>query len=77
MNIHDTGEDTRTMKKVFSLAVKEVEAALGRTKPITDITRLAGNTLSSYSRIKSSEIHDKALEILLARKDLRAIPERV
>ena len=40
------------------------------SKAITDVTRVAANTLSNYSRIKSTEIHDKALEIMLRRKDI-------
>jgi hypothetical protein len=58
------------MQKVFRLSIAEIEAVLSRSKAITDVTRVAANTLSNYSRIKSTEIHDKALEIMLTRKDI-------
>jgi len=61
------------MRKVFVLALKELEEVLERKKSITDVTRVAANTLSNYSRIKSSEVHDKALELMIARKDIKAI----
>ena len=60
--------DSRAMQKVFKLSIAEIEAVLSRSKAITDVTRVAANTLSNYSRIKSTEIHDKALEIMLRRK---------
>jgi len=66
-------EDSQIMAKAFKLAMIEIEAVLDRKKPITDITRVAANTVSNYSRIKSTEIHDKALELMIARKDIRAI----
>lgn len=69
----ETREDTRSMRKVFVLALKELEEVLERKKSITDVTRVAANTLSNYSRIKSSEVHDKALELMIARKDIKAI----
>lgn len=69
----DTKEDSRSMAKVFALSLTEIEGVLSRKKPITDVTRVAANTLSNYSRIKSTEIHDKALELMIARKDIKAI----
>jgi hypothetical protein len=71
----NTSEDTVSMKNVFRMSIVEIEAVLGRKKPITDITRLAANTLSNYSRIKSTEIHDKAIELMIARKDIKMLPE--
>jgi hypothetical protein len=71
----NTSEDTQSMKKVFELSVMEIEKVLDRKKPITDITRLAANTLSNYSRIKSTEIHDKGIELKIARKDIKTLPE--
>lgn len=72
-----TSEDTKSMKRVFELCIKEIEAVLDRKKSITDITRLAANTLSNYSRLKSTEIHDKAIEMMIARKDIKTLPENV
>jgi uncharacterized protein YejL (UPF0352 family) len=66
--------DSRRMNKAFDLAMTEIENVLDRTKAITDLTRMAAGVVSSYSRIKSTEIHEKALEILIARKDLKQIP---
>lgn len=66
-------EDSRLMSKAFKLAMKEIEEVLDRKKPITDITKVAANIVSNYSRIKSTEIHDKALELMIARKDIKAI----
>jgi hypothetical protein len=59
------------MEVVFNLAIDEIESVLNHEKAITDVTRLAANTLSNYSRLKSTEIHDKALEIMLIRNNLR------
>lgn len=71
--IPDVTTDSRSMAKAFGLSVKEIEAVLDRSRPITDVTKLAAATLGSYSRIKSTEIHDKALELMIARKDIKAI----
>jgi len=68
-------EDTESMKAVFHLAIAEIESVLQRKKSITDVTRLAANTLSNYSRIKSSEIHNKAIELMIVRKDIKQLPE--
>ena len=69
----DVKNDSKAMAKVFALSITEIEGVLERKKPITDVTRVAANTLSNYSRIKSTEIHDKALELMIARKDIKAI----
>jgi len=66
-------KDSLIMEKAFKLALKEIEDVLDRKKSITDVTRVAANTVSNYSRIKSTEIHDKALELMIARKDIKAI----
>lgn len=67
--------DTESMEKVFNLCIKKIEDVLDRKKTITDVTRLAANTLSNYSRLKSSEIHDKAIELMIARKDIKQLPQ--
>lgn len=67
--------DSLAMEKVFRLSLVEIEEVLSRKRPITDITKVAANTLSNYSRIKSTEIHDKALEIMLSRKDIKILPQ--
>jgi hypothetical protein len=69
----DTKSDSREMKKVFRLALDEIEVVLRREKAISEVTRVAANTLSNYSRVKSTEIHDKALELMMARRDMKAI----
>lgn len=68
-------QDTQVMATVFRLAVKELEEVLSHRKTPTDLTRIASNTASTYGKIKSAEIHDKALELLIARKDLKLIEE--
>ena len=68
-------KDSDAMAKVFTLSLDEIECVLKREKKITDVTKTAAVTLSNYARIKSTEIHDKALEIMLARKDIKALPE--
>lgn len=72
-NQFDVKQDSQLMSKAFKLAMKELEDVLDRKKPITDITKVAANTVSNYSRIKSTEIHDKALELMIARKDIKQI----
>jgi len=67
--------DSERMRKAFDLAMKEIEEVLERKKIITDVTRLAANTVSNFSRIKSTEIHDKALEIMITRKDIKLLSE--
>jgi len=67
-------QDTESMRKLFDLCVKEIEAVMDKRKTITDVTRLAANTLSNYSRLKSSEIHDKAIELMIERKDIKRLP---
>lgn len=65
--IPETKDDSNAMKKVFSLSLEEIESVLDGKKAITDVTKLAACTLTNYSRVKSTEIHDKALEIMLAK----------
>jgi len=69
-------EDTTTWKKAFRLAAREIEEVLDHKKTPTDLTRIASNTGSTYAKLKSAEIHDKALELLIARKDMKLIEEK-
>jgi len=73
LDLDRINEDTRAMKKVFNLAIRELEEVLDHKKTPTDLTRIASNTASTYGKLKSAEIHDKALELLIARKDLKFI----
>jgi hypothetical protein len=66
-------DDSKRMRKAFELSIEEIESVLQRKRAITDVTRVAANTLSNYSRVKSTEIHDKALELMVARKDIKQI----
>ena len=63
----DTTEDSRYMKNAFHLAIDEIETVLSRKKAITDVTRVAASTASSYAKIRQTEIHDKGLEIIQRR----------
>jgi hypothetical protein len=60
--------DSMSMNRVFKLSVGEIEDVLSRKKAITDVTKVAAVTLSGYSRIKSTEIHEIALMSMLERK---------
>ncbi len=73
LNIARITEDTETWKPAFKLAAKEIEEVLSHRKTPTDLTRIASNTGSTYARLKAAEIHDKALELLMARKDLNLL----
>jgi hypothetical protein len=68
-------EDSVAMKSVFLLSLKEIESVLKREKSITDVTKVASNSVSSYSRIKSTEIHDKALEFAMSRHGNKQIAD--
>jgi len=69
--------DTQRMEKVFLLAIEEIERVLSRQKAITDITKTAVVTLSNYSRLKSAEIHEKALDVLLTKqRGPKLIPQK-
>jgi hypothetical protein len=73
LNLARITEDTETWKPAFKLAAKEIEEVLSHRKLPTDLTRIASNTGSTYAKLKSAEIHDKALELLITRNDLKLI----
>jgi hypothetical protein len=54
---------TDALKKIFDLSVKEIEAVLDGKKQITDMTRLAANSLTNFVRMRHIEIQEKALEL--------------
>jgi hypothetical protein len=66
---------TDQMERVFGLGIQEIENVLTGKKTITDVTRLASNTLSNYSRILSSEIHERALEFM-AEGQFKKLPHK-
>lgn len=66
-SIKTVKKDSKAMQGIFALALEEIEEVLAAKRNMSDITKLAAATLSNYSRIKSTEIHDKALEIMLSR----------
>jgi hypothetical protein len=69
-------KDTDSMQKVFELSLKEIEVVLEGNRKITDKTKLAANTLSNYSRIKSTEIHEQALRLMAQRsQNMKSIGE--
>jgi len=68
-------QDTEAMGDLFNLCVKEIRDVLTRKATMTDITRLAAATLSNYTRLKSTEIHDKAIELMMTRKDIKQLPD--
>lgn len=64
---------TDRMKKHYELSLDEIEKVLSDKKPITDKTRLAANVVSNYAKLKQSEVHDKGLEIMREKMQLKAI----
>lgn len=50
-----------------------IKKVLSRKGAITDVTNLAANTLSNYAKLKQAEIHDKGLELVRQRLQLKAI----
>lgn len=73
--LDETMRDSTAMQASFRLSMKEIELVLAGKKKITDLTKLAANTVSNYAKIRSTEVHDKALEIALMRRAMR-IPEK-
>ena len=69
------GRDSESMRSIFLLSIKEIEETLNGKKKISDNTRLAAATLLSYSKIKTADIQEKALEIGIrgAGRQLKAI----
>lgn len=65
--------DSQKMAKAFDLAVNELEAVLGRTKAITDITKIAAGTVANYSRIKSTEVHELGLKLMMKKNGIKQI----
>jgi len=66
--------DTDSMKEIFKLSIEEVKQVLNGARSITDVTKIAAITISNYTRLKSAEIHDKAIEVMLARKNTVSLP---
>jgi hypothetical protein len=54
---------TETLKNIFELSVKEIESVLNGSKQITDITRLAANSLTNFVKLRASELQEKALQL--------------
>ena len=66
--------DSEKMSKVFDLAVSELEQVLDRKKAITDITKIAAGTVANYSRIKSTEIHELGLKLMMEKNGIKELP---
>lgn len=60
---------SRKMEEVFDLSIKELKGVLNGSHGATDTSRMAVATMGIYSRLKASEIHEKALSYQMA-KDL-------
>ncbi len=65
--------DSKKMAGAFDLAVKELEAVLGRKKSITDVTKIAAGTVANYSRIKSTEVHEMGLKLMMKKNNIKQI----
>jgi hypothetical protein len=71
----DVKHGTNSMDKAFGLSVTEIEKVLEGKKPITDITKLAANTVSNYSKIKASEVHEMGLILAEQKMRQKMLPE--
>jgi hypothetical protein len=65
--IDESRIDSIRMKDVFELSVSEIESVLGRKKANTGITKLAATSLSAYAKIRSMEIHEASLRVMLSK----------
>lgn len=65
--------DTKKMLRIFDLSVKEVEEVLSNKKTISEKTKISIASLGVYSRLKSAEVHEMALKILMQRHKIKAI----
>ena len=65
--------DSQEMREAFKLAVRELEQVLGKKKSITDVTKVAAGTVANYSRIKSTEIHEMGLKIMMEKNNIKLI----
>lgn len=65
--------DSERMTKAYGLAVKELEQVLDRKKPITDVTKIAAGTVANYSRIKSTEVHEMGLKLMMQKNGIKEI----
>ncbi len=75
-NVKVVKKKTEKMDEVFDTALAEIKAVLDRTKAITDVTKLAANMLSNYSKIYASEVHDRGLDIIEQRLRAKQISEK-
>jgi tartrate dehydratase beta subunit/fumarate hydratase class I family protein len=60
--------DSRSMKEPFGLAIEEITSVLQRKRAITDVTKVASVTLSTYGKIRSTEVHEMALHVMMNKK---------
>lgn len=59
--------DSSKMERVFELSVEEIERVLNKKCAITDVTKIASSALATYSRIRSTEVHELGLQLVMAR----------
>lgn len=64
-------KETDKMSKVFDLAVNEIEKVLSDKKAITDKTKVSVASLGVYSRLRSAEVHEEALKIMVQKHNFR------
>ena len=67
--------DSEKMSKAFDLAVAELEQVLAKKKSITDVTKIAAGTVANYSRIKSTEVHELGLKLMMKKNGIKKLPE--
>jgi hypothetical protein len=64
----DWDEDSKAMRPAFLKAVKDLEAVFERKAPVTDLARDELCFVGAYAKVKTTEIHSRALEIAIGRK---------
>lgn len=62
-------EDSIKMQNVFEHAIKELEEVFQGKKVVTDITKMAASSISVYSRLRATELHEHVLKYQVC-KDL-------
>jgi hypothetical protein len=72
--LQETQEDNEKIKKALNLSLDEIIHVLENKQKITDRTKMATATFMGYTRLRSTQVHQRALEVAVARKDVLPLP---
>ena len=61
-------QDSEALRPAFLLAAKHLESYLDGKTAGSDKIKVAAITVNGYAKVRSTEIHDKALEIMMAKR---------